>query len=322
LQNAPQEELAGGAIVTYTIDLENGPYALAKMVVRNPLPAEMEFVRESAMAPSGWAFSLTERMIQWTRPTLDAGETARLVYLAQRHTPTSTATPTLIVTDPKTPTATPTPTSTHPSETPTLTQTALPQTLTPTPTLPALTTSMTITKTGPSEVVIGAEIRYLLTVANHVTRTLTGLTIVDLVPVGAEVVDFGGGALTMPPSAMLQWQVPRLNAGSVVTRTFAIRPSSNQSQVVNELYFVDVIENGVLRLRVVGKEAVMTTIVGGGLEPLPAPLSLLTAPLTATTPIINVGAVVNWEYPGFNGQLASNRVYNPTRYTYLPFIPR
>jgi hypothetical protein len=75
-------------------------------------------------------------------------------------------------------------------------------------------------------------------------------------------------------------------------------------------------------LRAVGKDPVVTTIMGGTLEPLQVTLFPATLPLTATTPITNNGAIVTWEYPGFDGQLVSNGVRNPPWRLYMPFIPR
>jgi uncharacterized repeat protein (TIGR01451 family) len=320
LHNDPQRELAGDDTVIYTIDLENGPFALTKVMVSNALPNEMMLVTDSMTGPADWVPSVKDRTIQWERSTLPEGATAQFAYRAVRYTPTSTPTPTLVATEPLTPTSTATATGTSgvPS---TPTPVASPvDTVTETPT--SVSTNLAITKIGPAEVAIGQDIRYHLIVTNPFTRPLTGMTIVDVIPVGAEVVDFGGGAMTMPPSAMLQWQVPVLNAQSTVTRTFAIRLPISRRLVVNDLYFVDVIENGVLRLRAVGKDPVVTTIMGGTLEPLQVTLFPATLPLTATTPITNNGAIVTWEYPGFDGQLVSNGVRNPPWRLYMPFIPR
>lgn len=326
LLNAPVSALTGGDFVTYTIELANGPFDLSNVQVSNPLPEEMELVNNSMSLPPAWTPVVTERTIGWARSTLPAEATVRLVYRAQRHTPTPTPTNTMAVTAPTTPATTLTETPATP--TPTSTLTLPPMTMTPsvtptiTPTASPTVARLTITKTGPDAVASGTAIRYVLTVNNSFTRTLTGLTILDVIPVGAEVVDFGGGAISMPPSVMMQWQVPLLNAQRAVTRTFAIRLTANRSQVINDLYFVDVIENGVLHLRAVGKDPVVTTIIGGVLEPLSVLLSLPTLSLTSTVPITNYGAMVTWEYPGFDGQLVSGSVRNPWYRTYLPFIPR
>jgi len=168
---------------------------------------------------------------------------------------------------------------------------------------------------------VGANIVYTLTVTNPLTKSLTGLTIFDLVPVGTEVVNFGGGSTTMPPSQMIQWQIPLLNANSSVTRTFAIQLTMSTNQIRNELYFVDVIANGELVMRAVGEDPVVTTI-----EPPSnidqSVLSGAATPPATNPPIINEGALVEWEYPGFSGQQLSNSVRNPPFQLYLPILQR
>jgi len=338
LRNEPQGELLGGDEVTYTIELQNGTFPLADLVVRNALPDQMELVTDTIAAPLAWATDVADRTITWLLPTLPASDTVKLVYRAQRHTPTVTPTPTntALVTTPtatETPTPTPSPTATEGLTTSTPTSTATPTassvagtaTASPTPTVTTTPTAtsadLTITKSGPAAVPVGANIVYTLTVTNPLTKSLTGLTIFDLVPVGTEVVNFGGGSTTMPPSQMIQWQIPLLNANSSVTRTFAIQLTMSTNQIRNELYFVDVIANGELVMRAVGEDPVVTTI-----EPPSnidqSVLSGAATPPATNPPIINEGALVEWEYPGFSGQQLSNSVRNPPFQLYLPILQR
>lgn len=339
LRNEPQGELLDGDEVTYTIEVQNGTFPLTDLVVSNVIPEQMELTTDSIQAPVAWTTDVADRTISWLFSSLPASSTVTLLYRAQRHTPTATptATNTDVAATPtatETPTSTPSPTATEgqttSTPTATATQTATPtassvaetptasptSTVTATPT--ATSTELTITKSGPAAVPVGANIVYTLTVTNPLTRSLTGLTIFDLVPVGSEVVNFGGGSTTMPPSQMIQWQVPLLNANSFVTRTFAIQLTMSTSQIRNELYFVDVIANGELVMRAVGEAPVVTTIDPPSGIDQSALLGVATPPAT-NPPIINAGALAEWVYPGFSGQQLSNSVRNPFQ-LYLPVI--
>lgn len=154
---------------------------------------------------------------------------------------------------------------------------------------------------------------------NLLPTTLTGLTIFDLVPIGAEIVDFGGGSTTMPPAQMIQWQVAFMNPGSSVTRTFTILPNVGMTQIRNELYFVDVTENGKLVMRAVGQTPTVTEIIAARSIEQAAQLGIDTS-LTTDPPIINEGALVEWAYSEVKRQQRSNRVGNPYQF-YLLYFP-
>jgi hypothetical protein len=169
-------------------------------------------------------------------------------------------------------------------------------------------------------IVADADIVYTIRVTNNFTRPLTGLTIWDVIPVGARVVDLGGGSTTMPPLQMIQWQAPVLNAQDSLTRNFTVRLLVNSGEIRNELYFVDVMENGALVMRAVGAEPVVTTILPS------SPLDYLSLPtattnLTDTLIITNVGATVKWEYTSISSQMTSGPAYNAPFHLYLPFAP-
>lgn len=350
LRNEPPGEIKENSVVTYIIEVENGPYPLTTVVVRNPIPEQMALVPDSVLAPTPWQATVVEDTVQWLQSEMAAGERVRLVYEARRFTSTSTPTPTITPTDLATLTPTVSATGTEPVETPSVTTTVPSVTMMPTPATPITGTPtsavptntvteppsptptttvtpnvppdrLTITKSGPTSVLADADIVYVIRVTNEFTRSLTGLTIQDLIPVGAEVIDFGGGSMTMPPSPMIQWQVPLLNPQTSVTRTFAIRMLMSTNEVRNEVYFVDVIENGMLVMRATGEIRVITTISSGTIDGN----FVYTAgenPFFPLSPVTNEGATVRWHYttdPDYNGELLSNWVRNPFQ-QYMPIM--
>ena len=333
----PSGELASGAEVTYTIKLENGPFDLGRVVVSNTIPHQTDLLVNSTTPPAPWSITVTGDTIQWVRDTLPMSATASLSYRVIRQTPTQTPSPTPVATtDTETPTASPTVTSEMPptdiTETstttpvaPTLTVTATPPTVTATvtatPTPQASPTGLLITKSGSLTATVGSDIVYVLRVTNQLDVPLTGLTIMDFVPVGVEIVDFGGGAATMPPTQIIQWQVPLLNPKNTVSRTFAVRLAASRAQVRNEVYFVDVVANGVLVMRAVGTQPVITTILQGSIDGKRWIVPSSDSPLDS---IYNNGATVIWEYQDskFNGTARSGGTKNPPFRQFFPIIAR
>ena len=278
LSNSPTSALSTGGIVTYTIDLRNGPHPLSGVVVSNTAPSELVVLSDTVHGGAlGWQSTIQGQQITWTlNQTLPANAADRLSYQAARPTPTPTITPTPFV----------------------------------------LPTSLGIVKVGPESVAPGALITYTLRVDNQTPYTLTAVTITDTIPHGLEVVDAGGGAITLTAGSQILWQEPApFGSGETLTKTFSGRVASGVAEVVNHDYQVQALTpilDAETPITAAGIISVTTRVI----EPLPP---------TPEPVIINAGACIQWEYTVLRqsysiGVRCSGPVFNPSQYQWLPFI--
>ena len=222
IKTGPATIAAGGSI-SYTLAVtDNGPSDVAVVTVTDTLPAGVTYVSATG---TGWTCTNAGNIsVTCTRPTLATGTTAPGITVvvtapAQATALSNTATVSSTTTDP-------TPGNNTSTVATTVTASA----------------DLSIVKTGPVNVLVGADATYVLTVTNNGPSDAAAVSVTDTLPAGVTFVSAGGTGWTCTNTGNVSvtCTVPSLSTGVtapaitiVVTAPGVISTLSNTASVTS-----------------------------------------------------------------------------------------
>ncbi len=171
----------------------------------------------------------------------------------------------------------------------------------PTPAPPSIPRVLAIGVTGPTTSTAGAPITYSVVLTNNTAFSITNLSIVAGMPLGATYLSGGD---TEPENDRLAWLVPELEGDETIEKQFVV--TAEHSLVLYDYYAAS--DEGPTAK---GRRVLMTRV--GDTDPPPPGDGVL---------IANAGATLTWQLGGQSYNSASNPVYNPTYDIHLPLVGR